>query len=158
VRLLALDVDGVLTDGGVYVLADGREFRRFDIKDGLGLKRVMRAGIRVSWISSGSADAVMHRAEQLGIDDVHLGVQQKLQTVQQICTRHAVNSTHICYLGDDLVDLEVMQYVGVACAPRDAVAEVRQVASYVTQAAGGHGAVREVCDLLIQAMQMDQEG
>lgn len=150
VRLLALDVDGVLTDGGVYIGEDGHELRRFDIKDGLGLKRVMAAGIIVAIISSSPVAAVAYRAQRLGIEEVHLGITDKLLTLREICERYAVALEQVCYVGDDLVDLPVLEAVGLPCATADAVNQVRQVALYVTQARGGYGAVREICDLLIQ--------
>ncbi len=148
-RLLALDVDGTLTDGGVYVLEDGQEFRRFDIKDGLGLKAAIQAGLRVLWLSAGSCDAARHRARRLDVQDVYFGVQDKFPFLEQFCLEHDIPLEFVAYIGDDLTDLEVMRRVGAAFAPCDAASPVRQVAAYVTQARGGYGAVREVCDLIL---------
>lgn len=152
VRLLALDVDGVLTDGGVYIGDDGHEFRRFDIKDGLGLKQVMEHGINVALISSASCNAVRHRAKMLGIREVHLNVVNKMTVLSELCIRLKVKLNEVCYIGDDLVDLEIIRSVDLACAPADAVTIIRQAVTYITQASGGRGAVREVCDLLLKSM------
>jgi 3-deoxy-D-manno-octulosonate 8-phosphate phosphatase (KDO 8-P phosphatase) len=148
VRLLALDSDGVLTDGGVYVGEDGREFRRFDIKDGLGLKRVMERGIAVAVLSSSPVEAVRHRCAWLGIAEVHLGVVDKVACLKDLCTRLGVSLDQVAYMGDDLADLPVMQIVGLPCGPADTVHEVRTVVRLITVRPGGHGAVRELCDLL----------
>lgn len=149
IRLLALDVDGVLTDGGVYVLEDGTEFRRFDIKDGLGLKRVMEAGIEVAIISASDAGSVLHRAERLGIRYVYLGVEGKLRTLIQLCQDLDIGLDQVAYMGDDLPDLPVLQAVGLPCAPADAVTEIREEVLVRTSSIGGHGAVREFCDILM---------
>jgi 3-deoxy-D-manno-octulosonate 8-phosphate phosphatase (KDO 8-P phosphatase) len=148
IRLLALDSDGVLTDGGVYVADDGYSFRRFDIKDGAGLKIVMGLGIKVVVISSGKNLAVQHRCNQLGIDEVFTGVEHKLVCLYQVCDRYSIDLKQVCYMGDDLVDLPVLAVVGVSCAPADAVEEMKDRVSFVTSNSGGQGAVREVCGYL----------
>ena len=150
IKLLALDADGVLTDGGVYIFEDGRQFRRFDIKDGLGLKRVMKAGIHVAIISGSAVKAVAHRAQQLGIKEVHLGIQDKRKKLREICRRLDISITDAAYIGDDLTDLPVLRSVGMPCAPADAVQAVREQAVLVTESSGGHGAVREICEKLLQ--------
>lgn len=150
VRLLALDSDGVLTDGGVYILEDGGEFRRFDIHDGAGLKAVMQAGVRVAVISSGRSPVVQHRCKQLGIPDVYVGVDDKLDCLNAVCAKYGIELREVCYMGDDLVDLPVLKAVGLPCAPADAIPSVLEAAACVTQRAGGHGAVRELCDLLLR--------
>jgi 3-deoxy-D-manno-octulosonate 8-phosphate phosphatase (KDO 8-P phosphatase) len=150
VRLLVLDSDGVLTDGGVYITDDGREFRRFDIKDGLGLKRVMAAGIHVAVISSSSTEAVRHRCARLGITEVYLGVSDKSEGLSALCARLDIPLDHVAYMGDDLADLAAMKAVGLPCAPADAVEAIRAVARLVTVRPGGHGAVRELCDVLVR--------
>jgi len=152
IRLLAMDIDGVLTDGGVYVFENGQEFRRFDIKDGLGLKQVMAKGIQIAWISAGVCKAAHHRAQRLGITEVHLGVKDKSSFLEQICQEKDISLGNVAYIGDDLTDLAVMQKVGMACAPADAVDGVKRVASYITRAPAGQGAVREICDLLLHTI------
>jgi 3-deoxy-D-manno-octulosonate 8-phosphate phosphatase (KDO 8-P phosphatase) len=151
-RLLAMDVDGTLTDGGVYMLADGQEFRRFDIKDGLGLKAVMGAGIRILWLSAASSASALHRARKLGIQDAFFGVQDKAAFLEQFCQEQNIPLESVAYIGDDLTDLQIMRRVGAAFAPCDAASLVRQAAGYVTRARGGFGAVREVCDLVLASL------
>lgn len=149
VKLMAMDVDGVLTDGGVYVLEDGTEMRRFDIKDGLGMKRVMAAGVPVVWISAGKCEAVRHRARRLGIEEVYLGAEDKFELLASICLNKGISLEDTLYIGDDLTDLEVLERVGLPCAPADAVEEISVKVRYVTRARGGRGAIREICDLLL---------
>lgn len=146
IRMLAMDVDGVLTDGGVYIGENGTEFRRFDIKDGMGIKQVMQKGITIAIISSSLCEAVIHRAAQLGIEEVHVGVQDKLSCLQEICARHSINIKEVCYVGDDLADLRVMEAVGLACAPNDAVDDVKEVSTFITKSNGGTGTIREICN------------
>ncbi len=149
IRLLALDSDGVLTDGGVYVLEDGTEFRRFDIKDGLGLKRVMEAGIEVAIISASSSQAIVHRAQCLGIHRVYVGVDDKRQVLLRLCQELEIGPEQVAYVGDDLTDLPVLSEVGLPCAPADAIGAVKEAVLLITSQPGGHGAVREVCDSLL---------
>ena len=149
IRLLALDVDGVLTDGGVYMFEDGTEFRRFNIKDGLGLKMVMEAGIGVALISSATTQAVLHRAARLGITEVHLGVKDKVEVLEDICQRMGITFEQVAYMGDDLPDLPVLERVGLPCAPADAVDAVKQAAVYVSNQRGGDGCVRDVCESIL---------
>lgn len=149
IRLLATDVDGVLTDGGVYVSDDGSEFRRFNIKDGLGLQRVMAAGIHVAWISTSSISAISYRAQRLGVSDVHLGVENKLKRLCNICERLDIGLEQVAYIGDDLVDIPILEVVGLPCAPADAVDEVLGIAVYISTHKGGRGAVREICNYLL---------
>lgn len=149
VKLLALDVDGVLTDGGLYYTETGEELKKFNVKDGLGVKRLMEQGIAVAIISSSSSPATLHRAKRLGIPHVFIGIEDKLTQVKQLCGELGVPLDSVAYMGDDLVDLPVMQAVGCPIAVADAMAENQAAAVYVTQCRGGEGAVREICDLLI---------
>jgi 3-deoxy-D-manno-octulosonate 8-phosphate phosphatase (KDO 8-P phosphatase) len=148
VKLLALDVDGVLTDGGLYYTDSGEELKKFNVKDGLGLKRVMQQGIAVAILSSSAAQATLHRAQRLGIAHVFVGVEDKLAQLQVLCDKLGIDLSQVAYVGDDLVDLAAMQAVGCPIAVADAMAENQAAAAYITQRRGGEGAVREVCDLL----------
>lgn len=150
IRLLALDVDGVLTDGGVYISDDGREFRRYNIKDGLGLKQVQAAGIRVVIISSSECKTIVYRMRALGIADVHIGVANKLDMLQGICSASGIALENVCYIGDDLPDLPIMEMVGLPCAPLDAVEAVKNCAVFIAKQPGGYGVVREVCDWILK--------
>jgi 3-deoxy-D-manno-octulosonate 8-phosphate phosphatase (KDO 8-P phosphatase) len=152
VKLLALDVDGVLTDGGLYYTETGEELKKFNVKDGLGLKRVMQRGIAVAILSSSAAQATLHRAQRLGIVHVFIGVEDKLAQLQMLCDKLGLALNQVAYVGDDLVDLAVMQAVSCPIAVIDAMPENQAAALYVTQRRGGEGAVREVCELLISAV------
>ena len=149
IKLLALDVDGVLTGGGVYVAEDGSEFRRFNIKDGLGLKRLAEAGIIIVWISGGTVEAIRHRAHHLGVRDVYLGIEDKAALLKRICRDAGISLEEAAFMGDDINDLAVLEMVGFSAAPQDAVIEVRSRVRLVTQAVGGGGAVRELCDAML---------
>jgi 3-deoxy-D-manno-octulosonate 8-phosphate phosphatase (KDO 8-P phosphatase) len=148
IRLLALDSDGVLTDGGVYIADDGRQFRRFDIKDGAGLKQVMALGIQVVIISSSKNQAVIHRGQELGIGDVYTGITDKLSCLRNICDHYGVLLDQVCCIGDDIVDLAVMPFVGLSCAPDNSVTDVLKKVDFVIPKHGGFGAVRLMCDLI----------
>jgi 3-deoxy-D-manno-octulosonate 8-phosphate phosphatase (KDO 8-P phosphatase) len=151
VEALLLDADGVLTDGGLYSLSDGTSFVRFDIKDGLGLQLASQAGILVGFVSGRQVPQVEARAKLLGIDEVHLGVRDKRSVVLDMLSRHDIAPERACYVGDDLLDLEAMQAVGLPVAVADAVDAVKRQARYVTTRRGGHGAVREVADWILAA-------
>lgn len=152
VRILLCDVDGVLTDGGVFI-GGGMEFKRFNIQDGLGLVRLRREGIRVGWISSRPSAATAQRAEELKIDFLRQEKGDKVDVVRQLLSETGLSWGEVCYVGDDIVDLGVLKHAGVAVAVANGVAEVRAVADYITRSAGGHGAVREVIELILTAQQ-----
>lgn len=151
VRLLSLDVDGILTDGGLYFADDGMTLRKFNVKDGLGIKRALDAGVVVAVISAGQQDAIRRRMESLGIPHVFSGVADKLETLTALCGRLDIDLADVAHMGDDLNDLPVMNAVGYPITVPDAVAEVRECAVYVTTLGGGAGAVREICDQLVAA-------
>jgi 3-deoxy-D-manno-octulosonate 8-phosphate phosphatase (KDO 8-P phosphatase) len=151
VRLLCVDVDGVLTDAGMYYGPDGEVLKKFNTRDGMGLARVRAAGVAVA-IISGEDSAIVHaRAAKLQIDDVFCGASDKLVAVDELCARHGLGRDEVAFVGDDLNDLSALERVGLACAVADAAAPVQAAAHYVTQRRGGDGAVREVCELLIAA-------
>ena len=151
VRLLALDLDGVLTDGGLYYTDAGEEMRKFNAKDGLGLKMVMERGIEVAIITSSTSPAIGHRAARLRIRHLSLGTWDKLKALTEICAKLGIDLAETAYVSDDVNDMKVLKAVGMPIAVGDAVAEVRRAAALVTKAAGVKGAVREVCDLLLTA-------
>jgi YrbI family 3-deoxy-D-manno-octulosonate 8-phosphate phosphatase len=153
VRLLCVDVDGVLTDAGMYYGPDGEVLKKFNTRDGMGLARVREAGVAVAIISAEDSAIVHARAAKLEIVDVFAGVANKLHTLNDLCARKKIEPDEVAYIGDDLNDLAVMESVGLACAVADAVEPVKTIAHYVTQRRGGDGAVREVCELIIAAKQ-----
>jgi YrbI family 3-deoxy-D-manno-octulosonate 8-phosphate phosphatase len=149
VRLLVLDVDGVLTDAGMYYSESGDELKKFNTRDGHGIRMLQDAGVPVAIVTRERTRIVDRRAAKLGIEDVHQGILDKLPVVRALCEKHRVTAAETCYVGDDLGDLEAMQFVGQPVAVRDAVPRIRAVARYVTRHRGGEGAVREVCDLIL---------
>ncbi|MCA1797410.1 MAG: KdsC family phosphatase [Desulfuromonadaceae bacterium] len=150
IRLLLLDVDGVMTDGGIVYDSNGVETKRFNVRDGHGLKLLQRAGIEVGIITGRESDIVEKRAAELGIAHVFQGAKNKLEPYAQIQVESGYADYQIAYIGDDLVDLPILRRVGFAVAVADAVAELRPWVDYITSKAGGHGAVREVCELLLK--------
>ena len=150
VRLLLCDVDGVLTDATVFVGGE-REMKQFHIRDGLGLVALRRQGLKVGWISSRPSPATTRRAKELKIDFLKQEKGSKVRVVERLLAKTGFRWDEVCYVGDDIVDLGVLKRAGVAVAVADGVAEARAAADYVTSADGGHGAVREVVELILQA-------
>jgi 3-deoxy-D-manno-octulosonate 8-phosphate phosphatase (KDO 8-P phosphatase) len=155
VRLLGLDVDGVLTDNGVYigpVAGETVELKRFDIQDGLGLMLLRVAQIPVVWLSGRSSEATALRAKELRIDELlQVPGPRKLEALGRVLDARGIAWDEVAYVGDDLADLMIMRRVGLPIAVANAVAEVKAVAALVTSASGGRGAVREVIETLLKA-------
>ena len=150
-RLVAMDVDGVLTDGGIWYTEQGDELKRFDVRDGQGLVLLRDAGVITAIVTRRHSEIVARRARELGIAEVHQDVADKGAVVQGMLARHGVSAAHACYVGDDVGDLPAMAAVGVSVAVADAVPAVTRAAVYVTRAPGGRGAIRELCDLILSA-------
>ena len=151
VKLLSLDVDGVLTDGGLYYTDDGQQLRKFNVKDGMGLQRVRAAGVEVALISAAKAPAILRRGESLGLGHVLVGCEDKLAALANICGELGLDLADAAHMGDDLNDVAVLEAVGLPLSVADAVPEARAAAAYVTSRRGGDGAVREICDLMVAA-------
>jgi 3-deoxy-D-manno-octulosonate 8-phosphate phosphatase (KDO 8-P phosphatase) len=151
IRLLLLDVDGVITDGAVTIAADGAEAKRFDIKDGAAMVWAQRLGLRIGWLSARPSPVTARRAAELRVRLVVETSQPKIAAYEQILRRLKLADPEVAYMGDDLLDLPVLQRVGLALAPADAVAEVRARAHHVTRGGGGRGAVREAIELVLDA-------
>jgi 3-deoxy-D-manno-octulosonate 8-phosphate phosphatase (KDO 8-P phosphatase) len=149
VRALVTDVDGVLTDGGLYYAENGDELKRFDVRDGQGLVLLREAGVLTAIVTRKQTAIVTRRAAELGVAEVHQHVTDKAASLTDLLARHGVQLADACYVGDDVRDFQAMRAVGLAVAVADAVAEVRRAATYVTRASGGRGAIREVCDLIL---------
>jgi 3-deoxy-D-manno-octulosonate 8-phosphate phosphatase (KDO 8-P phosphatase) len=153
IRLLLFDVDGVLTTGEVVMHTDGSESKGFHIRDGAGIVWAQRAGLTVGLLSARSSGATAHRAAQLAVRIVEQGVKSKLAAYEQIIRDAKVEDAEVAYMGDDLLDLQVLGRVGLSAAPADAAADVRERVDWVSTAAGGRGAARELVELVLRAQQ-----
>jgi len=150
IKLLLLDVDGVMTDGRIIYLDGGGEAKAFDVKDGHGLKLIQRAGIKVGIITGRQSDIVARRAAELGVDLVFQGAKDKMQPFMEILEKLGLGPSEVAYVGDDLVDLPVMRQVGFSATVADASDDIKPYVDLVTSRPGGRGAVREVCDFLLK--------
>ena len=151
IRVLLFDVDGVLTDGKILLHGDGTEGKQFDIKDGIAMVWAQRAGLTVGFLSARTSASTAQRATQLGVTLVHQGVTSKLETYEQIVGDLCVDDAEVAYMGDDIVDLGVLERVGLSAAPSDAVEDVRARVHWVSGAPGGRGAVRELIEVVLRA-------
>jgi 3-deoxy-D-manno-octulosonate 8-phosphate phosphatase (KDO 8-P phosphatase) len=155
VRIVALDVDGVLTDNGIWigpVAGERVELKRFDIQDGLGMRLLRTAGIPVVWVSGRHSEASALRAQELRVDELlQVPGPEKLEAMTELLARRGLDWADVAFVGDDLADLQVMRRAGLPVAVANAVPEIRAVAAAVTTASGGHGAVREFADALLKA-------
>ena len=150
-RLLVLDADGTLTDGGIYTGEDGELFKRFDIKDGLGIALWHKVGGKTAVITGRTSDSLAARVKELGITDLWQGCLDKRAAWEVLKARYGMTEAEIAYMGDDLIDLPLITRAGLAAAPADAVDEVKKRAHFVTKKAGGHGAVREIIEFILKA-------
>ena len=151
IQLLLLDVDGVLTDGSIIYNDGGHETKIFNSRDGLGIKLVMEAGIKVGLVTGRRSEALRHRCDNLGITLLFDGVKDKAGMFAKIVSQTRIDAEHAAFMGDDLPDLPLMKLTGLSIAVADAHEIVRQSADWTTRAPGGHGAVREVCELILKS-------
>ena len=151
IKLLLMDCDGVLTDGRLWLLEDGDEHKSFNTHDGLGLSLLHRAGLKSGIISGRSSQAVTRRAEELGIEFVRQGDPEKMEAFEQVLRQAGVDEDEVAFVGDDLTDIPLMRRAELAVAVADAVEETQSAAHYVTRAKGGHGAVREVVEIILKS-------
>lgn len=151
IRVIAFDVDGVMTDGGLYLSDSGEEFKRFNTLDGHGLKMLKATGVEIAIITGRRSKCVELRAQNLGIEHVYQGVEHKLGAMVDLLNKLNLPRDAAAYMGDDVVDLTVMRHVGLAISVPDAPPLVHTHSGFITQRRGGHGAVREACELLMSA-------
>lgn len=151
IKLLVLDVDGVLTDGGLMLTGDGDEIKTFNVRDGSGMKYWKRAGGKLAIVSGRGAPAVLRRAKELNVDAVRLSAKDKLPALEAILAELDVTADQTAVMGDDLTDVPMARRCAFSFAPADAVEEYKQVASHVTKAVGGRGAVREAVEMILKA-------
>ena len=151
IKVLVMDVDGVLTDGRIIVDSNGVESKNFDVQDGLGIVFLHKCGIKTAIISARESGVVAFRAKDLKIDKTYVGVYPKLGAFENMLKEFNVQEDEVCFIGDDLADLAIMRRCGVSIAVANAVFEVKQIAHHVTNKKGGRGAVREVVELILKA-------
>lgn len=151
IRLIAFDVDGIMTDGGLYFSDSGEEFKRFNSLDGHGIKMLRASGVEVAIITGRTSSCVEARAKNLGIAHVYQGAEHKLAAMVDLLNKLKLSRDAAAYMGDDVVDLTVMRHVGLAISVPESPALVHTHSHYVTQRGGGHGAVREACELIMSA-------
>jgi 3-deoxy-D-manno-octulosonate 8-phosphate phosphatase (KDO 8-P phosphatase) len=144
------DVDGVLTNGMLTIMPDGELVRHMNVKDGYAMKTALNKGFRVCIISGGTNQAVKSRLAALGIEDIYLGAHNKIQQYTEIIEKYALKPEEIIYMGDDIPDVPVMQKVGLAACPNDAVPEVQKTAKYISNLKGGEGCVRDVIEQVLK--------
>jgi len=151
IKLVVFDVDGVLTDGGLFFGDDGQEYKAFYSRDGLGMKLLQKTGVEIGVITARNSKVVEHRMHNLGIENVYQGKLNKLDAFHHLLAKLNVSAAQTAYTGDDVVDLPVMKEAGLAIAVQDAHPFVKQHAHWITQHNGGRGAARDVCELIMQA-------
>ncbi len=149
IKLVAFDIDGVMTDGSLTYHEDGSESKTFNAKDGQGIVMLNKAGIKTAIITAKSSPVVLKRAEVLGIAKVFVGQKNKLKALNSLIEEFKITENEVAYMGDDYPDLAVIKQVGLSSCPNDAIEEVKKNAAFVSSFGGGHGAVREFCDFIL---------
>ncbi|MCK5639156.1 MAG: 3-deoxy-manno-octulosonate-8-phosphatase KdsC [Gammaproteobacteria bacterium] len=157
IRLLIFDVDGVLTDGSLYLADDGQEYKAFHSRDGHGMKMLQASGVDVAIITGRTSKVVQHRMDSLGIKHVYQGQIEKLPAFEELIAKLGLNAKQVAYVGDDVVDLPIMTRVGLAVAVQDAHHLVKQHAHWTSPNGGGRGAARDICELIMEAQNTLQE-
>ena len=149
IKLLAMDIDGTLTDGRIYIGPEGEVMKAFDVKDGYGIVSYIQSGGIAAVITGRHSLIVEQRCKELGIQEVHQGVHNKIDCLKNLCEKYNFSAEQSAYLGDDMNDLECLNYVGLSACPADAVRPIRDAARYICSHEGGHGAARELIDLIL---------
>jgi len=151
ISLFATDVDGVLTDAGMYYSESGDEWKKFNTRDGMGIKLLQKAGLITAIVTQERTRLVARRAEKLAIPELHQGVMDKLSVIREMAARHRLSLQQVAYIGDDVNDIEALKAVGFSAAPADGIPQVLKVVDYICQKKGGEGAVRELAELILQS-------
>jgi 3-deoxy-D-manno-octulosonate 8-phosphate phosphatase (KDO 8-P phosphatase) len=151
IKLLILDVDGVLTDGKIIYDSKGRDLKNFCVHDGLGVWLLKKAGIPTVILTAKSSKTIKLRAQDMQIEEIFEDVERKGGILDRILRKYKVNTEEICFVGDDLVDLSIMKRIGLPIAVKNACKEIKDISFYITEAEGGKGAVREVCEIILKA-------
>jgi 3-deoxy-D-manno-octulosonate 8-phosphate phosphatase (KDO 8-P phosphatase) len=152
IKLVLTDVDGVLTDTGVYYSANGEELKRYSIRDGMGVERLRKlVNVETGIITRENTDIVRSRAQKLKITELHLGSMEKEKTLEEICTRKKLSKDEIAYIGDDTNDVDIMKMAGLSACPHDATKFAKNVSDFIVESKGGQGAFRDLAELIIEA-------
>ncbi|MBO7671919.1 HAD hydrolase family protein [bacterium] len=157
IKLLAFDVDGVMTDGSVTYDENGVEYKTFNVKDGHGIVRMNKSGFITAVITARNNGTVAHRAKNLNITEIHQGCMVKLPVLEELLKKYNLTFENVSYMGDDLPDIPILEKVGLACCPNDAVEEVKDICGFVSSKYGGRGAVRELCDFILSAQNIEKD-
>lgn len=155
IKLLIMDVDGVLSDGRIIYNSQGNDYRIFNVHDGYGIRLAQQSGIKVVFVSGRHSSIIDKRAQDLGVGDVYQSVADKAEVLEELLDKYKLNSNEVCAIGDDLIDLSLLKQVGLPVAVCNAIPDLKKVARYVTKLPGGNGAVREVVDLILKAKRKD---
>ena len=156
IKLVAFDVDGVMTDGSVTYDQNGIEYKTFNVKDGHGIVRLNKSGFITAIITARNNGTVQHRAENLNITEIYQGQKYKLPALEEIMQKYGFTYENVAYMGDDIPDICILEKVGLACCPNDAVAEVQAVCNFKSSINGGRGAVRELCDYILDSQGIEK--
>ncbi|MVZ63300.1 KdsC family phosphatase [Sphingobacterium humi] len=154
IKAVILDVDGVLTDGTLQVTEAGEQLRTFYVKDGYAMQLAVKMGLHLWVISGGKSEGVRKRLEGLGIQEIHLGVSNKRDVLESLMQQYEIESEYLLYVGDDMPDYEVMQLVGIAACPQDAVEDIKQISHYMSPFKGGRGVVRDILEKILKIQGM----
>ena len=157
IKLLAFDVDGVLTDGSITYDENGVEYKTFNAKDGHGIVRMGKSGFITAIITARHNGTVQHRAKNLNVTELYQGQKYKLPALEELMKKYNLTYENVSYMGDDLPDICILEKVGLACCPADAVKEVKEICNFKSSYAGGRGAVRELCDFLLETQGIEKE-
>ena len=149
IKLFTMDVDGVLTDGGMYYTEKGEVMKKFNTRDGMGIELLRKNKIIPAIITTENSKIVIMRARKLKIGEVYVGVEDKIKVIEELIKKYNLDFNEIAYIGDDINDLPVLEKVGLSFAPNDAIPEIKQIVDYVTSKKGGDGAVREAVDFIL---------
>jgi len=149
IKVVLADIDGVLTDGGLYYSTEGLQMKKFNVKDGMGAVMLKEKGYKVGIISSDKSPIAEARADKLKLDFVYYGVENKLDVIEKICNSQNISKEEIAYMGDDEIDLDVLKNIGLSACPSDAIRQVKDSVNFISSKPGGQGAFRELADLII---------
>lgn len=150
IRCIVLDVDGVLTDGTILVTESGEFLRSFNVKDGYAIQLAVKRGLKVFVISGGQSEGVLERMKRLGVDQIHLGISNKLSLLQKISSSEGLKPDEILFVGDDIPDLESMRWCGVSVCPADAAEDIKKISSFISPFKGGKGVVRDIIEKILK--------